>query len=124
MHCEKNLCENLVKTTFGAKDNYGSREDLEREGIHSDLWLLPPRNNKEVFHIPQAPYVLKPREKTSVMEIIKSLRTPSNYVGAIQKYLEAGKLRYMKSHDFHVLMQHIHPGLSLSLKSSRNRCNN
>jgi hypothetical protein len=107
MHCEKNLCENLLKTTFGAKDSYGSREDMERQGIRANLWLCTARNNKEVFHMPEAPYVLKPREKTTVMDIIKNLKTPSNYVGAIQKCLQDGKLRYMKSHDFHVVMQQV-----------------
>jgi hypothetical protein len=48
MHCEKNLCENMLKTTFGAKESYGSREDMEREGILSELWLCAARNNKEV----------------------------------------------------------------------------
>jgi len=42
-----------------------------------------------------------------VMEIIRSLKTPTNYVAAIHKCLEEGKLRYMKSHDFHVLMQQV-----------------
>jgi hypothetical protein len=88
MHCEKNLCENLVKTTFGHKDSYGSRQDMESQGIKRGLWLRPSNNRKEVFNKPKAPYIL-------------------NYVGAIHKCVEEGKLRYMKSHDFHVLMQEV-----------------
>jgi hypothetical protein len=42
-----------------------------------------------------------------VMDIIRTLRTPSNYIDAIHKCLEEGKLRYMKSHDFHVLMHQV-----------------
>jgi hypothetical protein len=42
--------------------------------------------------MPDAPYVLKATEKSTVMDIIRNLKTPSNYVGAIQKCLQDGKL--------------------------------
>ena len=42
------------------------------------------------------------------MDIIRNLKTPSHYVGAIHKCLEDGKLRYMKSHDYHVMMHQVH----------------
>jgi hypothetical protein len=57
--------------------------------------------------MPGVPNTLTSTEKTSMLEIIKILRTPSNYVGAIQKCLADGKLRYMKSHDFHVLLHQV-----------------
>ena len=41
------------------------------------------------------------------MSIVSSIRTPTNYVGAIHKRLQDGKLQYMKSHDYHVLMQQV-----------------
>jgi hypothetical protein len=107
MHCEKNLCENFVKTTFGHKDSYGSRQDMESQGIRRRLWLRPSNNRKEVFNKPKAPYILNTQEQKNVVQIIKELKTPSNYVGAIHKCVEEGKLRYMKSHDFHVLMQEV-----------------
>jgi hypothetical protein len=104
MHCEKNLCENMTKTVLGMKDSYGSREDMKKIGIRENLWLQPARNNRESYHMPSAPYVLSGDQRTRVMDIIRKLKTPSNYVGAIHKCLEDGKLRYMKSHDYHVLM--------------------
>jgi hypothetical protein len=107
MHCQKNLCENLVRTTFGHKDSYGSCHDMQSEGIRTGLWLQPSNNRKEVFHKLEAPYVLNGRERKTVVEIIKELKTPSNYVGAIHNCIEEGKLRYMKSHDFHILMQEV-----------------
>jgi hypothetical protein len=103
----------MLKTTFGTKDSYGSMQDLMREGIWHDLWLGAPQNNKEIFHMPQAPYILKLREKTLVMLIIKNLKTTSNYIGTIQKCIEEGKLQYMKSHDFHVVMQQVKSILSV-----------
>jgi hypothetical protein len=107
MHCKKNLYENMVRTTFGQKDNYGSRQDMESQGIRRNLWLQPSNNRRDTFHKPEAPYVLNTKERTTVVNIIKELKTPSNYVGAIHKCLEEDKLRYMKSHDFHVLMQEV-----------------
>jgi hypothetical protein len=107
MHCEKNICENIFKTVLGSKDSYGSRQDMEELRIRSDLWLEPPRTERDLFSLPKAPYILTPSKRTTVLEIIKDLKSPSNYVGAIAKCVEEGKLRYMKSHDFHVLMQQV-----------------
>jgi hypothetical protein len=109
----------MVKTTFGQKDSYGSMQDMQSEGIKRTLWLQPSTRRTEVFHKPDAPYVLKANECTIVVDIIKNLKTPTNYVGAIHKCLEEGKLRYMKSHDFHVLMHEVHfPFLGCSLACS------
>jgi hypothetical protein len=107
MHYKKNLCENITKTVLGMKDSYGSREDMKKLGIREDLWLRPPEINRESYHIPSAPYILKGIERTNEMNIIKNLKMPSNYVGAIHKCLEEGKLRYMKSHDYHVFMHQV-----------------
>jgi hypothetical protein len=107
MHCEKNLCENMLKTVLGTKDSYGSCQDMQELNIRRDLWLQTSRNERDLFHLSSAPYVLSPSERTMVMDIIRELKTPSHYVGAIAKCVEEGKLRYMKSHDFHVLMHQV-----------------
>ena len=107
MHCEKNLCENMTKTLLAMKESYGSREDLRKLGIREELWLQPPQNNREIFHIPSTPYTLQGNQRTRVMDIIRNLKTPLNYVGAIHKCLEEEKLRYMKFHDYHVLMHQV-----------------
>ena len=52
---------------------------MESNGIRKEFW--PSRNRRDVFHMPPAPYVLKPLEKERMMDIITTLRTPSNYVG-------------------------------------------
>jgi hypothetical protein len=107
MHCKKNICENLLKTVLGTKDSYGSRQDMQELGIRRDLWLGPSENERDLFSLPKAPYVLTASKRTNVFDIIKNLKTPSNFVGAIAKCVEEGKLRYMKSHDFHILMQQV-----------------
>jgi hypothetical protein len=57
--------------------------------------------------MPHAPYILKPVERSEFVSIVCGIRTPTNYVGAIHKRLQDGKLQYMKSHDYHVLMQQV-----------------
>ena len=37
MHCEKNLCENMIKIVLGLNDSYGSKEDMRKLGIREDL---------------------------------------------------------------------------------------
>ena len=107
MHCEKNLCENILKTLFGMNDSPGSRQDVEDLNIRQEIWLQPPRRHGDQFYMSHAPYILKPEERREFVHIVSSIRTPTNYVGAIHKRLQDGKLQYMKSHDYHVLMQQV-----------------
>ena len=105
MHCEKNLCENLLKTLFGMNDSPGSRIDAEDLGIREEIWLQPPRRQHDGYYMPHAPYVFRPNERAEFVGIVSNIRTPTNYVGSIHKRLADGKLQYMKTHDYHVLMQ-------------------
>ena len=107
MHCEKNLCENLLKTLFGMNDSPGSRVDAEELGIREEIWLQPPRRQQEGYYMPHAPYVFRPNERAEFVGIVSNIRTPTNYVGSIHKRLADGKLQYMKTHDYHVLMQQV-----------------
>ena len=67
--------------------------------------------------LPVAPYVLSKEEQLKFLDIIRSLKTPTNYVGQIAKCIaEDGDLRGLKSHDYHVLMQESLPlGLRILL---------
>jgi len=107
-----------MKTLLGGKDSIGSRQDMESMRIRPELWLSNGESNREELQMPTAPYILSSSERTSVMQIIKKLKNPSNYVGAIHKCLEDGKLRYMKSHDFHVLMHQVCLLLTMLYKRS------
>ena len=62
MHCEKNLCKNIMKTLFGMNDNPESRQDVEDLNIREELWLQPPRCQGDQFYMPHALYILKPEE--------------------------------------------------------------
>jgi len=109
MHCEKNFCENIMKTIWGLKDTLKVRLDMAEAEIQLELhpidggpggpWLLP-----------QAPYVLSKEEKALFLKIICDLKTPRNYIGQLAKRISGdGELKGLKSHDYHVLMQQILP---------------
>lgn len=107
MHCEKNFCENVVKTMFGMKDSPGSRLDAEELGIRQEIWLQPPRRQNDEYYMPHAPFIMTANERNQFVAIVSKIRTPTNYVGSIHKRLVDGKLQYMKTHDYHVLMQQV-----------------
>jgi hypothetical protein len=60
MHCEKNLCENVIKAIFSAKDIVAVWEDMEQCGIQPYLWL---QANGVRFIKPIVPYVFTNEEK-------------------------------------------------------------
>ena len=85
MHCEKNIAENILKTTFGEKDTPAVRVDLQARGIRPHLHLQPLGPNSDRYYMPDAPYVLSTEDKAKVMRVLKSLRTPTHYVSALHK---------------------------------------
>ena len=85
MHCEKNLCENMLKTVLGAKDSYGSREDMQEDGIRRDLWLAPSENGRDLYHMPKAPYILTASGQTTVLDIIKNFENTFQLHGCYSK---------------------------------------
>jgi len=109
MHCEKNISENLVRTTFGEKDTPAVRADMQARGIRPHLHLQRRGPNQDRLHMPHATYVLTAADKAKVLRVLKSLRMPTNYVSALYKKISKGKLSGLKSHDFHVLLQQILP---------------
>ena len=40
MHCEKNVCDNILKTLLGEKDSPAVRIDLQNRGICPQMWLV------------------------------------------------------------------------------------
>jgi hypothetical protein len=108
MHCEKNLCKNIIRTLMGENDFPRSREDMQDMGIREELWLQPAVDNPGYLKKPHPTYVLTPGKREKFLEIIRKLRTPTEYAGNVHSHVSDGKLRFMKSHDYHVLMQQVH----------------
>jgi len=57
--------------------------------------------------MPHAEYVLSAEDKAIFFQTLRSIKTPSRYVSNIHQRIEKGKLRGLKSHDYHVIMQEI-----------------
>jgi len=83
MHCEKNVCENLVRTLFGETDGVKSREDLRARNIRQHLHLRPNADGQTYF-MPDAPYVLKEEERDEFLAVLRDLKFPSSYVGSLK----------------------------------------
>jgi len=109
MHYEKNIAENILKTAFGEKDSPTIRADMQARNIRPHLHVQAVGRDQDKFYMPDATYVLSIEDKAKVMRILKSLRTPTHYVGALHTKISKGKLSGLKSHDFHVLLQQILP---------------
>ena len=106
------MCENIMKTIFGEKDTLSVRNDMRDENIQPHLWSQPSNLGIQGAVIkPHAPYVLTIEEKKfQFVEIIRNLKTPTNYVSALRKMIHNdGTLRGLKSHDYHVMMQQVLP---------------
>jgi hypothetical protein len=108
MHCEKNVCENLLRTLFGETDGAKSREDMRARGIRQHLHLVRNADGQSYFK-PDAPYVLSKQHQLEFLSTLRELKFPSNYVGSLSRRIQDGKLRGLKTHDFHVLLQQVIP---------------
>jgi hypothetical protein len=76
MHCEKNLCENIVKTIMGMKDSPRSRQDLQDLNIRQESWLQEACRRGDLFFMPEPSYTLLPAKKAKFLSVIEKLKTP------------------------------------------------
>jgi hypothetical protein len=106
MHCEKKLCENIVKTIFGEKDYTRAWMGMKDMLVQLELWLQPKPNRPNEYFRPQATYVLSPQER-KMLDVIENLKAPTHYVSSIHRRVADGRLRFLKSHDFHIVMQQV-----------------
>jgi len=94
MHCEKNLCENVVKTIFSNKDIVAIREDLKDCGMQSHLWLQATLSG---FIKPIASYDLSNEKIYIFLQIFLALKTPTGYVSSVKFSVQKdGELRGLK----------------------------
>jgi hypothetical protein len=109
MHCEKNICNNILKWFLGEKDKSQTCVDMQAKGTREHLWLRPVGNNSNRLFMPDASYVLSRNDWNRFLENLRNLKTPSGYVSNLYKRILDGKLLGLKSHDHHILMQHVLP---------------
>jgi hypothetical protein len=108
MHIERNISANLQKHLSGEKDTLAVRRDMQEVGATPHLWLRPiPGTNN--FIKPKAPYVFTPIENTDFINRVSSTRVPTGFSSTLTKHVGEKRLAGLKSHDHHVLLQHILP---------------
>jgi len=110
MHVEKNIAATLTGFLLGEEDTIAVRKDLQEQGLMSDLHLVR-EDDSESYLMPHAPYVLRPEEKRRVLQTIRSVQIPFGHCANFSKLvnLDKGKMQFMKSHDWHVLLEEVLP---------------
>ncbi|XP_016488848.1 uncharacterized protein LOC107805567 isoform X2 [Nicotiana tabacum] len=112
MHIEKNICDNILGTIMNAKgktkDTIKTRLDLQEMNIRPELH---PIKNGEKYEVPTACYILSPQEKHNICLFLKNLKVPYGFSSNISQCvnLKEHKISSLKSHDCHVLLQHLLP---------------
>ncbi|XP_019170676.1 PREDICTED: uncharacterized protein LOC109166223 [Ipomoea nil] len=109
MHIEKNVFDNVLFTLLNdsarSKDNLNARMDLVSMGIRDDLW--PNENGK---YSPSC-FTMTNIEKDVFLATLKSVLLPDGYSSNISRCvdLKNRKIHGLKSHDCHILMEHLLP---------------
>ncbi|XP_074321844.1 uncharacterized protein LOC141659024 [Apium graveolens] len=112
MHIEKNVCESIIGTLLNipgkTKDGMKARLDLQELGVRAEL--APQQSGKRAY-LPPACYTLSRKEKISFCECLSSVKVPSGYSSNPKNLVSMKDLKLLglKSHDCHVLMQHLLP---------------
>ncbi|XP_025675671.1 uncharacterized protein [Arachis hypogaea] len=109
MHIEKNVCDNVVFTVLNdsakSKDNLKARKDLQCMGIRPELW---PRDGGKY---PSAIFTMSKSQKDTFLKTLQKVVFPDGYVSNVTRCvdLRQRKLAGLKSHDCHILMEHLLP---------------
>lgn len=110
MHVEKNVAATAVGFLLGESDTIAVRKDMQEVGVMPELHLVR-QGTTSTYLKPHAPYVLLPAQKQKFLRTIRSTQTPSNHCANFEKLvnLEKGQLQFLKTHDWHVLIQEVLP---------------
>ncbi|XP_030505370.2 uncharacterized protein LOC115720357 [Cannabis sativa] len=112
MHVEKNVCDSVIGTLLNiprkSKDGIKAREDLAAMKMRHEL---APKPGKGRIYLPPACYTLTKSKKQELCTCLSNIKVPDGYCSNIQSLvdLKTYTLTGMKSHDCHVLMQHVLP---------------
>ncbi|CAN1129189.1 hypothetical protein LINPERPRIM_LOCUS17285 [Linum perenne] len=112
MHIEKNICDSVLGTIMGlpgkTKDTLKTRLDLEALGIRQELH--PIQQGSKVI-LPSAIYTLSQDMKREICGFLKQLKVSDGFSSNISQCVNVNerKITGLKSHDCHVLLQHLIP---------------
>ncbi|PNX72846.1 hypothetical protein L195_g028743, partial [Trifolium pratense] len=112
MHIEKNVFESVIGTLLNvpgkSKDGIKARLDLQtmrlRKGLH------PVKKGSRTY-LPPAAHTLSRKEKTKLCRFLHEVKVPEGYSSNIRSLVSMKdlKLKGLKSHDCHVLMENFLP---------------
>ncbi|KAK7256468.1 hypothetical protein RIF29_29918 [Crotalaria pallida] len=109
MHIEKNVHDNVTYTMYDdtakTKDNLKARKDLREMGIRKELW--PDENGR---YCPSV-FTMSNAQKDVSLRTLINVKVPDGYSRNISCCIDAKKRKFvgMKSHDCHILMEHLLP---------------
>ncbi|XP_010667637.1 uncharacterized protein LOC104884650 [Beta vulgaris subsp. vulgaris] len=112
MHIEKNICDNVLSTLLDvpgkSKDHHKARLDLEEMGVRQELH--PKKSDDERYILlPKASFSMTKEEKSIFCSVLKKAKLPQGCASNIARCVQVkeGKLLGYKSHDAHIIMQHL-----------------
>ncbi|XP_026427752.1 uncharacterized protein LOC113323636 isoform X2 [Papaver somniferum] len=113
MHTEKNITEHLLNIMMGnskSKDSPAARQDMEYMGIRKKLWLKEDVETGRTV-MERGTFELMKKEKIEFCTVLKNLKVPSGFSTNLRNcvIVNPPDLRNFKSHDYHVVMQHLLP---------------
>jgi len=112
MHIEKNVFDSVIGTLLNvpgkSKDGINARLDLLDMGIRTEL--APIKKGKRQY-LPPAAYTLSRKEKFVFCKFLQGVKVPEGYSSNIRNLVSMKdlKLKGLKSHDCHILMEHLLP---------------
>ncbi|XP_073030675.1 uncharacterized protein [Primulina eburnea] len=112
MHIEKNVFESLINTLMNVKgktkDNVAARLDMVQMGVRPEL---APKFCEKRTYLPPAACSFTKKEKLQVCQSIMDIKVPEGFSSNLKNLVSLSELKLigLKSHDFHVLMQHFLP---------------
>ncbi|GJU43440.1 hypothetical protein Tco_1200706 [Tanacetum coccineum] len=112
MHIEKNVLEAILNTLLmndKSKDTAKARQDLQRLGIRSGLWLGQTKNGKCLK--PQTAYSFTPENQKKYCQFIKGVKLPDGFGSCFKHKVTDNdtNITGLKSHDCHIMMQRLLP---------------
>lgn len=123
MHMEGNIVRSLMRHMFGMAAGQWRAACME-QGVHPDLWSY---TNDAGRHVqgPDAPWILSAQDRKEFRARIAGMKFPTNYGanlhGAFADKDETKWPSFLKTHDYHRLIQHIIPIAIIGLGSEELR---
>ena len=112
MNVTKHLINTIMNHKDMSKDGINARKDLKIMGIKQKLWVIKDHETSKVT-IPNATFTLSKEEKIRFCTVLKILKVLSKFSSNFHNNVSINppELKNMKSHDYHVIMQHLLPVL-------------